>query len=77
MKKMADNPLSWFILMCIFFYFLYRFLRQVINELEEQKAEREKAYQEIFLKNSLDKTNAQAYNRYINKGGNANEHYDD
>ena len=74
---MADNPLSWFILMFVFFYFLYRFLRQVINELEQQKAEREKAYQEIFLKNSLDKMNAQAYNRYINKKGNNKNEDDD
>ena len=66
---MADNPVSWFILLCICFYCLCRFLLQIINELEQQKVEREKVYQEFFLKNPLDKTNAQAYNRYINKKG--------
>ena len=74
---MVDNPASWLILLCVCFYCLYRFLRQVINELEQQKADREKAYQEIFLKNSLDKTNAEAYNKYINKKGNNKNEDDD
>lgn len=75
---MADNPISWFFLMVIGLYFVYRFLRAVYLEYEERRKEREYyANQEIFLQNTIDKSNIMAYNRYINKGGNTNEHYDD
>ena len=74
---MADNPISWFFLMVIGLYFVYRFLRAVYLEYEERRKEREYyVNQEIFLENSIDKSNIIAYNRYINKGGNTNEHYD-
>ena len=74
---MADNPVSWFFLMVIGLYFVYRFLRAVYLEYEERRKEREYyVNQEIFLQNAIDKSNAMAYNRYINKGGNTNEHYD-
>lgn len=75
---MADNPISWFFLMIIGLYFVYRFLRAVYLEYEERRKEREYyVNQEIFLQNTIDKSNAMAYNKYINKGGNTNEHYDD
>ena len=75
---MADNPISWFFLMVIGLYFIYRFLRAVYLEYEERRKEREYyVNQEIFLQDSIDKSNTMAYNRYINKGGNTNEHYDD
>ena len=75
---MADNPISWFFLMVIGLYFVYRFLRAVYLEYEERRKEREYyVNQEIFLQNTIDKSNIMAYNRYINKGGNTNEHYDD
>lgn len=64
---MADNPVSWFFLAVIGVYFICRFLEKVINESERLKAEREKTCQEIFFENSLDKTNAMAYNRFINR----------
>ena len=66
---MADNPVSWFFLTVIGIYFICRFFKQVVNENERIKAEREKACQEIFLENSIDKSNIMAYNKYINKGG--------
>jgi len=66
---MADNPVSWFFLTVIGIYFICRFLKQIINENERIKAEREKACQEIFLENNIDKSNIMAYNKYINKGG--------
>ena len=65
---MADNPVSWFFLTVIGFYFLYRFLKKIIDESERIKAEKEKAYQEeLFLQNSIDKSNIMAYNRFINR----------
>ena len=64
---MADNPVSWFFLTIIGIYFICRFLKKVINESERLKEEREKACQEIFFENPLDKTNAMAYNRFINR----------
>ena len=74
---MADNPVSWFILMVIGLYFVYRFLRTVCLEYEKRYKEREDyVNQEIFLQNTIDKSNIMAYNKYINKGGNTNEHYD-
>ena len=74
---MADNPISWFILMVIGLYFVYRFLRAVCLEYEKRYKEREYyVNQEIFLQNTIDKSNTIAYNRYINEGGNTNEHYD-
>ena len=74
---MADNPISWFFLMVIGLYFVYRFLRAAYLEYEERRKEREYyVNQEIFLQNTIDKSNIMAYNRYINKGGNTNEHYD-
>ena len=66
---MADNPVSWFFLAAIGIYFICRFLKRVINENECVKAEKEKTCQEIFLENSIDKSNIMAYNKYINKGG--------
>jgi hypothetical protein len=75
---MADNPISWFFLMVIGLYFVYRFLSAVYLEYEERRKEREYyVNQEIFLQNTIDKSNVMAYNKYINKGGNTNEHYDD
>ena len=74
---MADSPVSWFFLMVIGLYFVYRFLQAAYLEYEERRKEREDyVNQEIFLQNSIDKSNTMAYNRYINKGGNTNEHYD-
>ncbi len=74
---MADNPISWFCLMVIGLYFVYRFLQAVYLKYEECHKEREYYVdQEIFLENSIDKSNIMAYNKYINKGGNTNEHYD-
>lgn len=74
---MADNPISWFFLMVIGLYFVYRFLHAAYLEYEERHKEREYYInQEIFLQNTIDKSNIMAYNRYINKGGNTNEHYD-
>ena len=65
---MADNPVSWFFLTVIGLYFLYRFLKKIIDENERIKAEKEKTYQEeIFLQNSIDKSNIMAYNRFINR----------
>ena len=64
---MTDNPVSWFFLAVIGIYFICRFLKKIINENERLKAEREKACQEIFFENSLDKTNAMVYNRFINR----------
>ena len=62
---MADNPVSWFFLMVIGIYFICRFLKQIIDENECIKAEREeKACQEIFFENSIDKSNVAAYNKY-------------
>ena len=74
---MADNPISWFFLMVIGLYFVYRFLRATYLGYEKRRKEREYyVNQEIFLQNTIDKSNIMAYNRYINKGGNTNEHYD-
>lgn len=65
---MADNPVSWFFLTAIGLYFLYRFLKKIIDESERIKAEKENAYQEeLFLQNSIDKSNIMAYNRFINR----------
>ena len=62
---MADNPISWFFLMVIGLYFVYRFLRAAYLEYEERRKEREHyVNQEIFLQNSIDKSNTMAYNRY-------------
>lgn len=66
---MADNPVSWFFLAVIGIYFICRFLKRIIDENERIKVEREKACQEIFFENSIDKSNIKAYNKYINKGG--------
>jgi len=66
---MADNSVSWFLFAAIGIYFICRFFKQVINENECIKVEREKVCQEIFLENSIDKSNIMAYNKYINKGG--------
>lgn len=74
---MADNPVSWFLLMIIGLYFIYRFLRKAFFEYEECRKERERYVDQLFLENSIDKSNIKAYNRYINKGGNTNEYYDD
>lgn len=64
---MADDPVSWFFLTVIGIYFICRFFKKVINESKRLKAEREKACQEIFFENPLDKTNAMAYNRFNNR----------
>lgn len=64
---MADNPISWFFLTVIGIYFICRFLKKIIDENERIKSEREKACQEIFLENPIDKTNIIAYNRFINR----------
>lgn len=64
---MADNPVSWFFLTVIGIYFVCRFFKKVIDEKERLQAEREKACQEIFFENTLDKTNAMAYNKYMNR----------
>ena len=66
---MADNPISWFFLMIVGFYFMYRFLRKAFLEYEERRKERERYVDQLFFENNVDKSNAQAYNRYINKGG--------
>ena len=73
----ADNPISWFILMCIGLFFVIRFLYRVYKAAEEQRAERERKAQEIFLENSIDKQNIMSYNRSINKEDNRYEFYDD
>lgn len=73
----ADNPISWFILMCIGLFFVIRFLYKVYKAAEEQRAERERGAQEIFLENSIDKRNIMSYNRSINKEDNRYEFYDD
>lgn len=67
---MADNPASWLLLCCFGLYFIGKFLYNVITEIEQIKAEREHACNEIFLENNLDKRNVASYNRYINKKGN-------
>lgn len=64
---MADNPVSWFFLTVIGIYFIYRFLKKIIDENECIKSEREKVCQEIFLENPIDKKNIIAYNRFINR----------
>ena len=64
---MPDNPVSWFFLTVIGIYFICRFLKKIIDENEYIKSEREKACQEIFFENPIDKTNAMAYNRFINR----------
>ena len=75
---LADNPISWFILMLLGLYGVYRFLRKVYEESERLRTEREQAVQEIFLENPIDKRNAVWYNKYINeKGNHYYEHYDD
>ena len=61
---MADNPVSWFFLAAIGIYFICHFLKRIIDENERIKAEREKACQEIFFKNDIDKSNIIAYNKY-------------
>ena len=73
----ADNPASWFLLMCVGLYFIGKFFVNVINESCRLKAERERACQEFFIENNLDKRNIASYNRYINTKGNPpNENYD-
>ena len=75
---LADNPISWFLLMLLGLYGVYRFLRKVYEESERLRAEREKGVQEIFLESPIDKRNAVWYNKYINEKGNDDyEHYDD
>lgn len=64
---MADNPVSWLLLMLIGLFFIVRFLLALIREAEAIKAEREKACQEIFLESPIDKRNISVYNRSINK----------
>ena len=64
---MADNPVSWFFLTVIGIYFICRFLKKIIDENECIKSKREKACQEIFLENPIDKKNIIAYNRFINR----------
>jgi len=67
---MADNPISWFFLMVIGLYFIYRFLRAAYFEYEERRKEREDyVNQEIFLQNTIDKSNIMAYNKYIKNFG--------
>ena len=66
---MADNPVSWFLLMIIGLYFIYRFLRKAFLEHEECRKERERYVDQLFLENNIDKSNIKAYNRYIHKGG--------
>lgn len=62
---MADNPVSWFLLTIILFYFGIRFLRQVYLEAEARRLERERYINnEIFLEKELDKKNIMAYNKY-------------
>lgn len=74
---MADNPISWFILMLLGLFFVARFLLSIIKEAEACRLEREREAQEIFLENPLDKRNIMAYNRSIKKEGNRYEFYDD
>jgi len=74
---MADNPISWFILMLLGLFFVARFLLNIVREAEARRLEREREAQEIFLENPLDKRNAIAYNRSIKKEGNRYEFYDD
>lgn len=65
---MADNPISWFFLTVIGIYFICCFLKKIINKNGYIKSERkEKICQEIFLENSIDKSNIMAYNRFINR----------
>ena len=64
---MADNPVSWFFLMVIGIYLICHFFKKVINEKERIQAEREKACQEIFFENPIDKKNIIAYNRFIDR----------
>lgn len=61
----ADNPVSWFVLMCLGLFFIFRFIRRVIIEDARRKAERERACQEFFLETPLDKRNILMYNSYI------------
>lgn len=71
---LADNPVSWFILLLLGIYGLYKFISKIAQE--EEKIKLEKA-QEIFSENSIDKRNIQAYNSYIKKKGyDYYEHYD-
>lgn len=63
----ADNPISWALLTIFGIYFIARFLVYTANEYARVQTERQRESQEFFLKNPLDKSNAQAYNRYINK----------
>ena len=63
----ADNPVSWFLLLLFCAYGIYRFFKSVYIEYEQRKAERERASQEIFFENTIDKRNIAMYNRYINK----------
>ena len=74
---MADNPISWFILMLLGLFFVAHFLLSIIREAEARRLEREREAQEIFLESPLDKRNIIAYNRSINKEGNRYEFYDD
>ena len=66
---MADNPASWFILMCAGLYFIARFLYNVYKEDVRLKEERQRASNEFFYENSIDKSNIAAYNRYVKDGG--------
>ena len=61
---MADNPVSWFLLMIVGFYFMYHFLRKAFLEYEERRKERGRYVDQLFFENNVDKSNAQAYNRY-------------
>ena len=73
---MADNPVSWFLLMIFGLYFAFRFLRAVVREQERQRAERERACQEFFNETPLDKRNILMYNSRMKDGG-SYEFYDD
>lgn len=66
---MADNPVSWLILTIVCLYFICRLFWRIIQEDTQIKQEREKACQEIFLENPVDRANAMCYNKYINTKG--------
>ena len=63
----ADSPVSWFFLLILGGYGVYRFFKSIYIEYEQRKTERERASQEIFFENAIDKRNIAMYNRYINK----------
>lgn len=65
----ADNPASWFILMCIGLYFIARFLHKIMMKELRLKAERERASNEFFKETALDKRNIVSYNNHIRERG--------